>query len=395
MRILISGAGIAGPALAYWLAHYGFAPTIVEAAPRLRTGGYLIDFWGAGYDIAERMGLLPEIHRKGVMFREVRAVNSAGQRVAGFAVDAFARMTHGRYISLPRSELSSIIFDSLAGKVETIFGDSINCVEQSEKSVRVSFAHQAPREFDLLVGADGLHSRVRELVFGPESHFEKYLGYKVAAFAVQGYRPRDELVYMTYTQVGQQVGRYAIGDDFTMFLFIFADDDAAIPADLTGQKALLRRRFANCGWECPRILDALDSADELYFDRVSQIHMDPQKGLWTRGHVTLIGDAASCVSLLAGQGSALAMVAAYILAGELHRAGGEYPKAPARYQDLFAPFVLRKQKAALRFAGAFAPKSKFGLFLRNQIFRLMSLPWVAALAAGRDLADRITLPNYE
>ncbi|MGA8986209.1 MAG: FAD-binding domain [Candidatus Acidiferrales bacterium] len=395
MRVLISGAGIAGPTLAYWLAHYGLTPTIVESAPRLRTGGYLIDFWGAGYDIADRMGLLPEIKRKGVVFREVRAVNSVGQRVAGFAVDAFARMTHGRYISLPRSELSAIIFHSLASKVETIFGDTINRIEQSEKNVRVSFAHAAPREFDLLIGADGLHSHVREIVFGSESQFEKYLGYKVAAFSVQGYRPRDELVYMTYTQVGQQVGRYATGDDCTMFLFIFTDDNVAIPTDLADQKALLRRRFANCGWECPQILDALDSAIELYFDRVSQIHMDPQQGLWTRGRVTLLGDAASCVSLLAGQGSALAMIAAYILAGELHRASGDYSKALARYQALFAPFVLRKQKGALRFAGAFAPKSKFGLFLRNQIFRLMSIPCVATLAAGRDLADRIALPNYE
>jgi 2-polyprenyl-6-methoxyphenol hydroxylase-like FAD-dependent oxidoreductase len=395
MRVLISGAGIAGPTLAYWLARYGFAPTIVEAAPRLRTGGYLIDFWGVAYDIAERMGLLPKIKRNGFVFREFRAVNAAGQRVSGFPVSAFSRMTHGRYISLARSELSAIIFGALSGKVETIFGDSVNHLEQSGEIVRVNFARSSPRDFDLVVGADGLHSQVRELVFGPENQFEKYLGYKVASFAVHGYRPRDELVYMTYTQVGQQVGRYAIGDDCTMFLFIFADDNIALPSDLANQKALLRRRFGNCGWECPQILEALGSANELYFDRVSQIHMDAQQGLWTSGRITLIGDAASCVSLLAGQGSALAMIAAYILAGELHRASGDHFKALARYQALFAPFVLRKQKAALRFAGAFAPKSKFGLFLRNQIFRLMNIPWVAALAAGRDLADRIALPNYE
>ena len=304
-------------------------------------------------------------------------------------------MTHGRYISLPRSELSAIIFGSLPGKVETIFGDSINHIEPSGEIVRVILRAPAPRDFDLVVGADGLHSQVRELVFGPENQFEKYLGYKVAAFAVHGYRPSDELVYMTYTQVGQQVGRYAIGDDRTMFLFIFADDNPAIPPDLSAQKALLRQRFGNSGWECPQILDALDSAHELYFDRVSQILMNPAHGLWTKGRVTLLGDAASCVSLLAGQGSALAMIAAYILAGELHRAAGDYPTAFARYQDLFAPFVLRKQKAALRFAAAFAPKSKFGLFLRNQIFRLMDIPWIAHLAVGRDLADRIALPHYE
>lgn len=394
MRILISGAGIAGPTLAYWLAHYGLQPTLIETAPRLRTGGYVIDFWGAGFDIADRMGLIPEIMRQGYVAREVRAVNRSGKRVAGFPVDAFSRLTQGRYVSLPRGELAAAIFRRIEGKVETIFGDSVDRIEQTDKSVRVTFEHGRARDFDLVVGADGLHSRVRELAFGPENGFEKYLGYKVAAFAVDGYRPRDELVYVMYTEVGQQVGRFAMRGDRTMFLFTFADEDATAPSDTQAQKALLRQRFGASGWECPQILDALDNADDLYFDRVSQIRMDPRQGLWTRGRVTLIGDAAFCVSLLAGQGSALAMVSAYILAGELHRANGDYAAAFARYHNLFAPFILTKQKAALRFAGAFAPKSRFGLFVRNQIFNLMAIPWVADLAAGRDLSDNIALPDY-
>jgi 2-polyprenyl-6-methoxyphenol hydroxylase-like FAD-dependent oxidoreductase len=143
-----------------------------------------------------------------------------------------------------------------------------------------------------------------------------------------------------------------------------------------------------------QILDALATARDLYFDRVSQIRMDPQQGLWTRGRVTLIGDAASCVSLLAGQGTALAMVAAYILAGELSRCRGDFARAFRRYQDVFGPFVLAKQRAAPRFAGSFAPKSKLSLFLRNQIFKLMAIRWIADLAVGRDLADNIALPAY-
>jgi len=394
MRILISGAGIAGPTLAYWLAHYGLKPTIVETAPRLRTGGYVIDFWGAGFEIADRMGLLPEIHSKGYMLREVRVVNPSGKRVAGFPADALSRMTHGRYVSLPRGELAASIFGKIEGMVETIFGDSVERIEQSGSGVHVAFKSGDAREFDLVVGADGLHSRVRELVFGPESRFEKYLGYKAAAFGVKGYQPRDELVYMMYSQVGQQVGRFAMREDATMFLFTFADDNAAGPGDVHGQKMLLRKRFVDSGWECPQILSALDAADDFYFDRVSQIRMAPQEGLWTRGRVTLIGDAASCVSLLAGQGAALAMVAAYILAGELSRCGGNYAEAFRRYQDLFGPFVLAKQKAALRFAGSFAPKSKLALFLRNQLFNLMAIQWIADLAVGRDLADNIALPAY-
>lgn len=394
MKILISGAGIAGPTLAYWLAHYGFEPTIVETAPHLRTGGYVIDFWGAGFEIADRMGLLLEIRSKGYMLREVRVVNSEGKRVSGFPAEAFSRMTHDRYISLPRGELAATIFGRINGKVETIFGDSVDRIDQTGNGVHVAFASGRTREFDLVVGADGLHSRVRNLVFEPENQFEKYLGFKVAAFGISGYQPRDELVYVMYTEVGQQVGRFAMRDDYTMFLFTFADEDPEIPGEVQSQKALLRKRFEGSGWESAQILTALDGADDFYFDRVSQIRMDTSQGLWTRGRVTLIGDAASCVSLLAGQGTALAMVAAYILAGELSWCGGDYAAAFIRYQQLFGPFVLGKQKSALRFAGSFAPKSRLNLFLRNELFKLLEISWIADWAVGRDLADHITLPAY-
>ena len=394
MEILISGAGIAGPTLAYWLAHYGFKPTLIERAPRLRTGGYIIDFWGAGFDIADRMGLLPQIRSKGYNVRELRVVDRSGNRVAGFPVEAFSRMTHGRYTSLPRAELAASIFGKIEGNVETIFGDSVSRIEQTNRDVRVTFEGGAVREFDLVVGADGLHSRVRELAFGAEGEFEKYLGFKVAAFEVEGYQPRDELVYVMYTEVGQQVARFSMRDNRTMFLFTFSDADVNSPDNVQDQKALLRKRFGNSGWECPQILDALDSCSELYFDRVSQIRMDAQQGLWTRGRVTLVGDSAFCVSLLAGQGSALAMVAAYILAGELRRSNGDYAEAFRRYHNLFGPFVRNKQKAALRFAGSFAPKSKFALFLRNQVFNLMANRWIADLAIGKEFADNIVLPDY-
>jgi len=395
MRVLISGAGIAGPTLAYWLDHYGFETTIVEKAPRLRTGGYIIDFWGAGFDIAERMELLPEISRKGYTIQELRVVDSSGRRVAGFSTSAISEVMGARFVSLPRGDLAATIFCKIESTVETILGDSVSRIEQDEKRVRVTFEHGAEREFDLVIGADGLHSRVREMVFGAEQRFEKYLGYVVAGFQSDGYRPRDELVYVMFTEVGQQVMRFSMRDDRTMFLFTFADRQSSTSAtDLEAQKALLRARFGKSGWECPQILDQLDSTCDLYFDRVSQIRMDAEPGLWTRGRVTLVGDAASCVSLLAGQGSALAMVAAYILAGELHRANGDYIKAFASYQALFAPFVRQKQEAALRFRVLFGPKSKTAMLIRNQVINLVRCPWIARAAFSRDLVDKIRLPEY-
>jgi 2-polyprenyl-6-methoxyphenol hydroxylase-like FAD-dependent oxidoreductase len=393
MKILISGAGIAGPTLAYWLRYYGFQPTIVERTPKLRTGGYIIDFWGIGFDVAEQMGLLPDIRREGYTAREVRVVGD-GNRVAGFPVESVSRIANGRYVSIPRGELAALIYRHIEDRIETFFNDCIAAIEQKPDRVQVEFASGRTREFDLVIGADGLHSRVREIAFGPEPQFERYLGYKVVAFEASGYRPRDELVYVMHTEVGQQVGRFALRDDRTLFFFIFSDPSPSIPDDTSAQKDLLHRRFGHSGWECPQILRALESASDLYFDRVSQIKMDGANS-WSCDRVALVGDAAFCVSLLAGQGSALAMAAAYILAGELHRAGGDYRSAFAQYQRQFSPFVQRKQRSALKFAGTFAPKSRFSMAVRNAIMNMLGVRWIAEFAIGRDLGDHFSLPTYQ
>jgi 2-polyprenyl-6-methoxyphenol hydroxylase-like FAD-dependent oxidoreductase len=390
MRVLISGAGVAGPCLAYWLRHHGFEPTLIERAARLRTGGYVLDFWGAGFDVADRMGLVPKILEQGYQVQELRQVSRSGKRVSGFDVNVFQRMTDGRYTTLPRSQLSALVYQSLGERIETIFDDSIHAIEDLGSEVRVRFERAPSRIFDLVVGADGLHSQVRRLIFGDDARFERYLGLKVAAFAVKGYRPRDELVYVVHNEVGQQIGRFSMRDDRTMFLFVFADPSPEIPHDLPGQKALLRDKFSGSGWECGDILDTLDAAEDLYVDCVSQVRMDS----WSRGRVVLVGDAAFCISLLGGQGSALAMVAAYILAGELKRALGSHQTAFAQYEERLGDFIARKQNAAVRFAPFFAPRSRFEVFLRSQVMKLMAIPFVSELAVGREFKDSIELPRY-
>jgi 2-polyprenyl-6-methoxyphenol hydroxylase-like FAD-dependent oxidoreductase len=388
--VLISGIGIAGPALAHWLLRYGFVPTLVERASQLRTGGYVIDFWGAGYDIAEEMGLMPDILRAGYRLREVRLVDSRGRRVGGFDADAFGAATLGRFTSLPRGELGRILYGAVAGRVETLFGDSVAGLEEETDGVRVRFEHGAPRRFDLVIGADGLHSAVRALAFGPESSFEKFLAFVVAAFEIRGYQPRDEDVYVAYTAPGRQVSRFAMRDDRTMVLIVVADGAAAFdPHDAGEQRTYLRARLAGEGWECPRILEALDRCEDLYCDRVSQVRMEH----WSRGRVALVGDAAYAPSLVAGQGSALALIGAYVLAGELARAGRP-DEAFTRYEGLLHRFMLEKQAAAARFAGSFAPRTRLGVFLRNQVTRAFALPGVAKLVFGSSLVDRIELPEY-
>jgi 2-polyprenyl-6-methoxyphenol hydroxylase-like FAD-dependent oxidoreductase len=388
--VLISGAGIAGPTLAFWLHAAGFEPTLIETAPALRRGGYVIDFWGLGYDIAERMGLLPEIQRVGYHMREMRIVDHRGRRVAGFGTGVLSALTGGRFTTLARSELSRLLFAQIRGASEVIFDNEIVGLDERADGVTARFKRGGDRRFDLVVGADGLHSRVRKLVFGPQDQFEKQLGYAVAAFEAKGYKRRDEDVYVLYGRPGQMLGRGTLRDDRALFLFVFTNDRGVLPPTRELQQQMLRDRYADAGWECQAVLDELPRADELYFDRVSQIRM-PR---WSRGRVALVGDAAFCVSLLAGQGSALAMISAYVLAGELARARDGYQEALDRYETLLRDFIASKQRAAERFASAFAPRTKLGLAFRNLMIRASAIPGLARMAVGRDITDKLQLPDY-
>jgi 2-polyprenyl-6-methoxyphenol hydroxylase-like FAD-dependent oxidoreductase len=390
--VLISGAGIAGPTLAFWLRAAGFEPTLLERAPALRSGGYVIDFWGRGYDIAERMNLAADVVRVGYHVRELRIVDRQGARSAAFGTNVFRALTGGRFVTIGRSDLSRLLFDKIKGSTEVIFGDEIVDFHEQADAAQVQFRRAGARRFDLVIAADGLHSNIRRLAFGPQDRFEKPLGYIAAAFQVRGYRPRDEEVYVMYGAPGRMVGRFALHDDRTLFLFVFtADADIGMAIhDLTTQKTILCDRFGDRGWECPRILRELLATDDLYFDRVSQIVMDR----WSRGRVALVGDAAFCVSLTAGQGSALAMTAAYVLAGELASAGGRHEEAFANYERRLRSYIESKRRNAQRFAAAFAPRTSLGLFVRNQVIKTFATPGLARLAIGTDIADAIQLPNY-
>ena len=387
MRVLIAGAGIAGPTLAYWLARYGFSVTLVERAPALRRGGYVIDFAGLGFDVAALMDdLVPALQTTGYRLREVRYVNADGRRIAGTSAEGFLRVSGGRYITVARADLAALIFGLLERRVETIFGDSIAAIEESAAAVRVTFAGSAVRDFDLVVGADGVHSDLRRIVFGPQDRFERYLGICAAAYTIEGYRPRDELTYVLYSEIGRQAARFAMRDNRTLVLLTFRDPK--------GTPARLRRAFENAAWECPALLAPLDRVTDLYFDRVSQIRFAPGDP-WHRGRVVLLGDAAACVSLLAGEGSSLAMAAAYILAGELAQSPGDVGAALEAYEARFRPYVEAKQRMALRFASSFAPTSRVSMLVRNAVLDLMNVPWLGDRIIAAMLHTGFTLPLYD
>jgi 2-polyprenyl-6-methoxyphenol hydroxylase-like FAD-dependent oxidoreductase len=392
LRVLISGIGIAGPTLAWWLMRAGIAVTMVERAPAPRADGYMIDFWGVGYDVAERMDLIDELRNRGYFIDEVRFVNARGEKIGGLELESLRTVLNGRFFSILRGDLARALYDRIAGNAELIFGDTVTSIEERASDVLVEFERNRSRTFDLVIGADGLHSRVRELAFGPQEEFETKLGYYAASFFAHRYPYRDERAYVSYTSPRRHVARYALRDDRAAFLFVcVAPREAADPPDVRAQKDFLRRMFSSNAWEIDRITTALYSAEDLYFDRVSQI-FTPR---WSNGRVALVGDACFCPSLLAGQGAAFAMAGAYVLAHELSATPEHYAAAFHSYEERFRPFVDRKQLAARRIGSWFAPRSKLGLAWRNGVSALLSIPFVMRQTLGSALLDRFELPDFE
>ncbi len=391
MKIAVNGIGVAGPALAYWSRRLGHEPVMFEKAPALRTGGYLIDFWGCGYDIAERMGILAGLRAEGYEMQRMRMVNRDGREEAHVDLLPMREAVGGRFFSMARSDVARALFEACDG-IPARFGVSIVGIENEGDGSLVTLSDGSRERFDVVIGADGLHSAVRALAFGPESQFERFLDCYVVAFRVSGYPHRDELTHVSHTVKGAQVGRVSLRNGETLVLLVWRCEPGTleVPQGRQEQHAAVRRAFGDVGWEAPELLAAMDDAVDFYFDRVSQIHM-PR---WTTGSVALVGDAAACPSLLAGEGTGLAMLEAYILAGELHRADGAVSVAFAEYERRLRSFVTAKQDSAVWFRGFFAPETDLGLAVRNVAVHAFALPLLAKPLMARALRDDIELPDY-
>lgn len=391
MKVAINGIGVAGPAVAYWLRRLGHETVLFEKATALRTGGYLIDFWGLGYAIAERMGILASLRARGYEMQRMRMVDRHGREEAHVDLSPMREALHGRFVSIARSDLARALFRACDG-IPARFGVSIVGIEGNGAGSIVTLSDGTRERFDVVVGADGLHSAVRALAFGPESQFERFLGCYIAAFRVRGYPHRDELTHVSRTVRGRQVGRVSLRDGETLVLLVWRPEPTAsiVPPDPDEQQLAVRRAFGDMGWETPELLAAMDDAVDFYFDRVSQIHV-PR---WSAGSVVLLGDAAACPSLLAGEGSGLAMLEAYILAGELHRANGAASLAFTAYERRLRGFVTAKQDSAVWFRGFFAPETILGLAVRNLAVHAFALPFVAKPLLARSLRDDLELPEY-
>ena len=368
--VLISGASVAGPVLAHWLRRYGFNPTLVEHTPSVRTGlgGHAVDLFGASVDVVERMGVLPQV--LGARTRtELILFERDGQPPIALNMGEVATGMSIRHVEILRGELTKILSGAASDGVGYLFGDSIRRLDDDGDGVNVTFETADPRRFGLVVGADGLHSNVRRLVFGDEARFMKYIGGYFAVFTLPNYLELDGRM-VVYNRPGRVVGMYPVhqsGEARAVFLFRRAEPLVYDHRDRNEQKKLLREAFADFGWEAPRLLAELDDAEDLYFDSISQIIMDT----WSRGRVTLVGDAGYLPGPAVGGGTTIAVVGAYVLAGELYRTGGEPAVALRAYEDKMRDFVRLNRKFGITNVRRLIPATPMNVRLLHEAMRWM------------------------
>jgi len=353
MRILISGAGIGGLTAAYWLQRYGFTPTVVERAPSLVTGGYKIDVRGAALQVLTRMSIHDAVVAASTDMQGAVLVDRDGNVLNKMTGDEFGHRA-GEDLEIVRGTLCQILKDKIPN-VEFIFGDSIKAISQRPAAVQVEFAKNSAREFDLVIGADGLHSNVRGIVFGDEARFARELGLYLCVYTVPNYLELDRME-MQYTELGRVAAIWSSrGDTNARACFGFTAPSADIDLhDRARQQQVLKNVYQGIGWEIPRLLGMMSGAPDFYFDAAAQICMDH----WSQGRVVLVGDAGYCASPMSGQGTSLALIGAYVLAGELAAAAGAYQPAFREYEKQMRPFVMVNQALGIRSANLMKSKQK-------------------------------------
>jgi 2-polyprenyl-6-methoxyphenol hydroxylase-like FAD-dependent oxidoreductase len=387
-NVLISGASVAGPALAYWLRRYGFNPTVVERAPAPRDGGYAVDFRGASLEVLDRMGILDEVRQRATNMGDMEYVNSAGKRVGSTPPVVFSGE-----LEVLRGDLVAILYEHTRHDVEYIFDDSITGITQDENGVKVTFERTGSQTFDLVIGADGLHSNVRSLVFGDESQFIRDLGLYVSVFTAANHLGLNHKGRF-YNAPGKLAGMYPARDNSeakAMFYFTSEQLDYG-RRDTARQQQLLADAFAGEGWEVPQLLKAMRQAPDFYFDSISQIQMDH----FTNGRTALVGDAGYCASPMSGMGTSLALVGAYVLAAELAAAGGEYPNAFGQYENEMWAYIATCQKQATDSQMWFVPGSKAMIRFRNWNYRMLRYKPMSGIFTKMALkaANVIKLKDY-
>ncbi|MER5649999.1 FAD-dependent monooxygenase [Streptosporangium sp. NPDC002524] len=365
--VLISGGGIAGPTLAYWLARHGFRPTVVERAQGLRSSGNPVDVRGPALPVAEEMGIMPRLRDVATRATAMSIVDASGRQVARVALPATRSAAGNREVELPRGDLAAVLHESARDDAEFLFDDTIVTLRQDEHGVDVTFDRAEPRRFDLVIGADGLHSAVRRLAFGPESGFVRHMGLYVATLPLGGPagNPHDVL---TYNVPGRLVSIHpSRGHALAAFIFHGPAISGLDHRDTERHRRIVTDAYAGVGWRVPELLDRLRKTEDLYFDSVSHVRLPT----WARGRVALLGDAASCVSLF-GDGSSLAIAGAHTLAKALAARPADHAEAFRHYETEHRALVDPKQRGIGRATALLVPKTRLGITARDLAARVWS-----------------------
>jgi 2-polyprenyl-6-methoxyphenol hydroxylase-like FAD-dependent oxidoreductase len=392
-QILISGAGIAGPALAFWLRANGFETAVVERAPAPRPGGQAVDLRGAGRTVVERMGLMDRAREIMLHQHGIRWVNDAGKVTAQMTVDQFGGEGIISEIEILRGDLGELFYSATKAETEYVFDDSITGLEQDDDGVTVTFEKSAPRRFGLVVGAEGLHSVVRGLTFGPESECVRPLNCYTAWFTAPA-APDLEDWYEMHNIPGGRVASVRPGrlpSESKAGMSFRSEPISYNRRDIDQQRDILTSRFAGAGRRVPWMLDAARQASDLAFDSLGQVHLEH----WSKGRVALVGDAGYCPTPLTGLGTSLALVGAYVLAGELAAARGDHRVAFPRYEEVIRPYVSKAQELPPGGVKSYAPDTAWKIRLQAASMRSMNRwPMRQIMARQFAKAGDITLPTY-
>ena len=378
--VLISGASVAGPVLAYWLHRFGFRPTVIERTPQPRfgTGGHAVDLFGPVVELMGWMGVLSEVEQARTRTQVIALVRPHRRPVQAPA-EMLSEGVAEQHIEIMRGDLARIFYEATRDDVAYIFDDSIATLRDDGNQVQVTFERGAPGSFDLLVGADGLHSITRRLVFGPEEQFLRFLGGYLAVFTVPNYLQLQDRM-LGFSVPGRTVGLYPVGDQSqarALFLWRTPRLHDYDRHDGQAQRLLVRSLFGDLEWELPRLLDELDRAEDLYLDSIRQVVLDS----WTSGRVALIGDAGYSPGAAVGGGTSLAIIGAYQLASELARARGDHGRGFAAYQRALEPVVQHSRSVGPTATKVIIPESRRLIWLAAQAMRL--LPHIPAALRRR------------
>jgi 2-polyprenyl-6-methoxyphenol hydroxylase-like FAD-dependent oxidoreductase len=366
--VLISGAGVAGPTLAYWLSRRGMTATVVERLSALRAGdgGHAVDLFGPAVEVVARMGLLDAVQAARTRTTTLSFVRP-GRRPVEVNVSALTAGITDRHVEILRGVLASLLYTSARDDVEYVFDDEVAALRDTGRGVDVTFASGTQRSFDVVVGADGLHSGVRRLAFGEVPTV--FLGGYFAVFSLAWPGLGDRMLGIN--EVDRSVGVYGVGTGDQARAVLLFRTPGELPVDHrdgAAQRQLVREAYGSLGWEVSRLLRAMDDAEDFYLDAISQIRMPS----WSRGRVTLVGDAGYCPGPAVGGGTSLAVVGAYVLAAELAAAGGDPATAFPAYERAMAEPVRQSRRIGPAVLRTLVPRSRAQVRLIPVVLRALS-----------------------